>query len=46
VVASDDWVMHMTRASIHLDGSGAVRGVTGDELMGRMDLWTSLLPES
>ena len=46
LVASDEWVKHSTRALIHLEGSGAVRGVTGDLLMERMDLWTKLLPPS
>lgn len=44
VVASDDWVKHMVRANMHLDGSGAVRAVTGDAVMQRMDLWKSLIP--
>jgi hypothetical protein len=44
LMASDDWVRHMTRASLHLESSGAVRGVTGDLVMKRMDLWTGLIP--
>jgi hypothetical protein len=44
VVASDDWVRHMTRAAMHLDGSGAVRAVAGDAVMQRMELWRSLIP--
>jgi hypothetical protein len=34
----------MTRASLHLDGAGAIRGVTGNEVMERMALWTSVIP--
>lgn len=44
--ASDEWVTHMTRAMLHLDGSGAVRGMTGDLVNQRMALWTGLLPPS
>ncbi len=44
VIASDDWVKHMMRANMHLDGSGAVRGVTGDLVAKRMDLWKGLIP--
>jgi hypothetical protein len=44
LVATNEWVTHITRAAFHLDGSGVVRGVTGDEVMGRMGLWTSLIP--
>ena len=34
----------MTRAALHLEGSGAVGGVTGDAVMGRMELWNKILP--
>jgi hypothetical protein len=44
VVASEAWVTHVTRATLHLEGAGVVRGVTGDLLMQRMALWTKLLP--
>jgi hypothetical protein len=44
VMASDDWIKHTTRASMHLQGSGAVRAVTGDMIGKRMDLWRSLIP--
>ena len=44
LVASADWVTHMTRAMLHLEGSGAVPGVTGEAVTERMKLWTSLLP--
>jgi hypothetical protein len=41
---SEAWVTHMTRAAMHLEGSGAVRGVTGDLVMERMALWTNNIP--
>lgn len=44
VVSSTEWETHMTRAALHLNGSGAVRGVTGEMVLERMQLWTSLLP--
>ncbi len=44
LVRTSDWVTHMTRAVLHLEGSGAVLGVTGDTVAERMKLWTSLLP--
>jgi len=43
-MASDEWVTHMTRGLLHLEGSGAVRGVAGEMVMARMALWTKLLP--
>jgi len=42
--ASEEWIKHMMRAALHLEGSGAIRGVTGNAVMDRMKLWTSLLP--
>ena len=44
LVATTEWTTHITRAAHHLDGSGVVRGVAGDEIRGRMALWTSLIP--
>jgi hypothetical protein len=44
VMSSPEWIAHMTRALIHLDGSGVIRGVTGDLIQQRMDLWTGMLP--
>lgn len=44
VLASDDWLRHMARAQMHLDGSGAVRGVTGDLVMQRMAIWRGAIP--
>jgi len=44
LVASTDWVKHVTRGALHLEGSGAVLGVTGEAVMERMKLWTSMIP--
>jgi hypothetical protein len=44
LMGSADWVRHMTRATLHLDHAGEIRGVTGDMIMDRMNLWTSLIP--
>lgn len=44
LLSTTEWITHMTRATLHLDSSGLVRGVTGDEIPKRMALWTSLLP--
>lgn len=44
LVATDAWEKHMTRGAIHLHGPGAIRGITGDRVMKRMELWESLAP--
>jgi hypothetical protein len=44
LMSTTEWVTHITRASLHLDGSGVVRGVTGNDVMERMALWTSVIP--
>jgi hypothetical protein len=44
LVSTTDWITHITRASLHLEGSGVIRGVTGDEVMKRMAIWTSAIP--
>lgn len=44
LMADDAWVTHMTRAALHLQGSGHVRGVTGDAVATRMELWTKTIP--
>lgn len=45
LVASPEFIRHRTRAMLHLEGSGLVRGVSGDLVMERMKLWTELLPK-
>src|SRR5436190_22670956 len=44
LVSTTEWITHVTRASLHLEGSGAIRGITGDEIMKRMAIWTSAIP--
>lgn len=44
LVSGDEWLTHIARAGLHLEGAGVVGGATGDELERRMELWTSLLP--
>jgi hypothetical protein len=44
LVSTTDWITHITRASLHLEGSGVIRGATGDEIMKRMAIWTSAIP--
>jgi hypothetical protein len=44
LVSTTDWITHITRASLHLEGAGVIRGVTGDEIMKRMAIWTSAIP--
>ena len=43
--ASDDWGVHTTRGGLHLEGSGAIRGVTGEGVMEQMNRWSGLLPD-
>lgn len=45
LAASPEWEAHMTRAALHLEGSGAVRGVNGDRVPQRMEIWTKSIPE-
>ena len=44
VIASDAWQTHMTRAGMHLEGLGVIRGATGELVMERMALWSKLIP--
>ena len=44
LVSTTEWITHITRATLHLEGSGVIRGVTGDEIMKRMAIWTSAIP--
>ena len=44
VMSSTEWITHMTRAGLHLEGAGAVRGAAGDSIPQRMALWTQLIP--
>jgi hypothetical protein len=44
LVSTTEWITHVTRAVLHLEGAGVVRGVTGEEVMKRMAIWTSAIP--
>lgn len=44
LVATTEWVTHMVRAEFHLQGVGVVRGVSGDDVMKRMEIWKSAIP--
>jgi hypothetical protein len=44
LVSTTEWITHITRATLHLEGAGVIRGVTGDEIMKRMAIWTSAIP--
>jgi hypothetical protein len=41
---TNEWLEHMTRASLHLESTGAVFGATGSEVGSRMQLWTKSIP--
>jgi hypothetical protein len=45
LVGSEAWITHMTRAQLHLEGSGAVRAAAGETAVERMKLWTSHIPD-
>lgn len=42
--ASEEWQIHITRAGIHLQGLGVVRGVTGEGTMAWMARWSQIMP--
>lgn len=44
LISTTEWITHILRASLHLENSGVVRGITGGEAMSRMGLWGSLIP--
>jgi len=44
LMASDEWITHLTRAMVHLDKAGAVRGAAGELIQQRMGLWLKELP--
>lgn len=43
--ATDEYQNHVTRGTLHLEGSGAIRGVTGEGVMEWMARWTANLPD-
>ena len=42
--ASAEYLDHITRGELHLEGSGAIRGVTGEGVMEWMSRWASHIP--
>ena len=42
---SPDWIRHMMRATLHLEGASLVRGVEGAVIGERMAMWNQLLPK-
>lgn len=44
LVSGTEWEHHITRAALHLQGSGVIRGVTGDLVTERMNLFTKNIP--
>ena len=43
VVASEQWLEHLTRAGYHLEGTGSVRGVTGEGVMEAMAVYQKVI---
>lgn len=41
---TQEWIEHMTRASLHLEGSGAVFAASGSEIASRLQVWTKAIP--
>jgi len=44
LLATDEWITHITRASHHLENAGVIRGATGDEIQKRMAIWANSIP--
>jgi hypothetical protein len=44
IVSTTEWVGHMIRADMHLEGSGAVRGHTGDLIQEIFGIWSNTIP--
>lgn len=44
LTSTQEWVTHMTRAAIHLEGSGAIRGYTGNMVGEMMGIWQRHIP--
>lgn len=46
LTSSDEWIRHIVRAQLHLDGACAVRGVAGQAVPERMKLWMESIPRA
>ena len=44
LLGSKEWVTHITRASLHLEEAGVVRGYTGNLVKDQMNLWMENIP--
>lgn len=44
LTSSPEWIQHVTRAMLHLDGTAVVRGVTGAGVGERMAIWMNAIP--
>lgn len=45
LTASPEWARHITRAMLHLDGSCVLRGMAGQALQERLQLWMESIPK-
>ncbi|MDX1415424.1 MAG: hypothetical protein R3293_14605 [Candidatus Promineifilaceae bacterium] len=43
--ASEEYLTHVTRGSLHLEGSGAIRGSTGEAVMEEFGRWMANIPQ-
>ncbi len=39
-----EWIEHVTRGTMHLEGATCVFGAAGTEVAGRMQVWTKSIP--
>ena len=44
-LSTAEWIAHITRATMHLENVGVIRGVTGVRVAERMALWSGLIPQ-
>ena len=44
LLSTTEWVTHITQAALHLLGAGVVRGVTGELVNERMEIWRKSIP--
>jgi hypothetical protein len=44
LVASDEWMNHVSRGGLHLEGMGLIRGASGDLVMEWMERYSRIIP--
>ena len=44
LVSSSEWIVHQTRAMLHLEDPANIRALTGAAVMERMEIWTQHIP--